>query len=85
MASFEMDIPQVVSDMADDALPKANNGMGVAVQKEFANMMKAMTEEEKTIALRNFPSDMLWTELKRRFDVSINSLNGIRKELHNAL
>lgn len=31
----------------------------------------ALTEEQKKLAIKEFPDEMLWEELKRRYDISI--------------
>ena len=40
--------------------------MGEMEKQELATIIKAMTDKDKILAIKMFPSDMLWNELKRR-------------------
>lgn len=50
-------------------------------KSEFVTVIKALDEEEKAIAIKFFPSDLIWDELKRRDQVERNTLKRVREAL----
>ena len=47
-------------------MKERNKTMGEMEKQELATIIKAMTDKDKILAIKMFPSDMLWNELKRR-------------------
>lgn len=39
--------------------------------KELTASAHALTEEQKKLTIKEFPDEMLWAELRRRYDISI--------------
>lgn len=52
--------------------------MGEMEKQELATIIKAMTEEDKLLAIKMFPSDMLWDELKRRDLIRERIIAGVK-------
>lgn len=52
--------------------------MGEMEKQELATIIKAMAEEDKLLAIKMFPSDMLWDELKRRDLIRERIIAGVK-------
>ena len=52
--------------------------------ESFVDTVKAYTDEQKAIALRNFPDQMLWDELYFRYEDTKKSLNSVKDALRNS-
>lgn len=52
--------------------------MGEMEKQELATIIKAMTDEDKLLAIKMFPSDMLWDELKRRDLIRERIIAGVK-------
>lgn len=52
--------------------------MGEMERQELATIIKAMTDEDKLLAIKMFPSDMLWDELKRRDLIRERIIAGVK-------
>lgn len=51
--------------------------MNVAEYEAFIALVNAFTEEQKQIALRLLPDDMLWSELFNRYSENKSKLDNI--------
>ena len=51
--------------------------------KELTASANALTEEQKRLALREFPDNMLWEELRRRYDISIKLRDNMKELVNN--
>lgn len=52
-------------------------------RQEFENVIRAMSEEEKKMALNYIETDMLWDELRRREAEERNKINAMKDLLVN--
>ena len=52
--------------------------MGEMEKQELATIIKAMTEEDKLLAIKMFPSEVLWDELKRRDLIRERIIAGVK-------
>lgn len=59
-------------------MKERNKTMGEMEKQELATIIKAMTEEDKLLAIKMFPSDMLWDELKRRDLIRERIIAGVK-------
>lgn len=50
-------------------------------KEEFVNIIKALEEEEKSVAIKFFPTDLLWEELKRRELLERNTVKRVKEAL----
>lgn len=58
--------------------------MNAMEYESFVDVVKGFTDEQKTIALRNFPDQMLWDELYFRYEENKRSLNSVKDALSNS-
>ena len=47
-------------------------------RQEFENVIRAMSEEEKKMALNYIGTDMLWDELRRRETAERNTIKAVK-------
>ena len=59
-------------------MKERNKTMGEMEKQELATIIKAMTDEDKLLAIKMFPSDMLWDELKRRDLIRERIIAGVK-------
>lgn len=55
--------------------------MNAMEYESFVDVVKAFTDEQKTIALRNMPDQLLWDELYFRFENTKASLKSVKDAL----
>ena len=48
-------------------------------KQEFKNRLNALSEDERVLALKTIPSEMLWDELKRRDTLNRETIANISK------
>lgn len=58
--------------------------MSAMEYESFVDTVKAYTDEQKEIALRNFPDQMIWNELYSRFEENKASLKSVKDALSNS-
>lgn len=52
--------------------------MGSVARNEIKNRTQAMDEKELQITVKNIPSNILWDELRKRFDVKSEMVRKVR-------
>ena len=58
--------------------------MNAMEYESFVDVVKAFSDEQKQIAIRNMPDQMLWDELYFRYEESKRSLNSVKDALSNS-
>lgn len=52
--------------------------MGSVARNEIKNRTQAMDEKELQITVKNIPSNILWDELRKRFDIKSEMVRQVR-------
>ena len=63
--------------MDEIKMNKPNEVMNMAEYEAFIALVNAFTDEQKQIALRLLPDDMLWFELSARYNENKQKLDNI--------
>lgn len=50
-------------------------------KKKFTDIIKAMDDDEKRVAVKLFPSDLLWDEIKRREQLERETVRRVKEAL----
>lgn len=58
--------------------------MNAMEYEAFVDVVKAFSDEQKQIAIRNMPDQMLWDELYIRFEENKASLKSVKDALSNS-
>lgn len=58
--------------------------MNAMEYEAFVDVVKAFSDEQKQIAIRNMPDQMLWDELYIRFEQNKTSLKNVKDALSNS-
>lgn len=58
--------------------------MNAMEYEAFVDVVKAFSDEQKQIAIRNMPDQMLWDELYIRFEENKTSLKSVKDALSNS-
>ena len=57
--------------------------MSAMEYESFVDVVKAYTDEQKEIAIRNLPDQLLWNELYARFEENKASLKSVKDALNS--
>lgn len=55
--------------------------LGAMAKQEFINVIRGMNDEEMTCAIKYFPMDILWDELRRRESHEREMVKSIKETL----